>query len=319
MTTYAMICGINYYNTPNELRGCINDMLDMRSLLLKSGVEEKNITILSDAPNRQDIAPTKTNILSNLQRVGKNAKAGDTLIFQYSGHGTYSRDKDNDEADKRDEAIYTADENTISDDEFYHILRKLPTGVKAFVLMDCCHSASILDLKEGLDKKESNRTNTIQHGYVVEISGCQDNQTSADALLNDKASKTPVKQVNKREIIQEVRHRGVTQPRYRGALTAAFMDTVTKRKGLQSILDICFSNTKSLMLSLRNDLLTWLKANHFDQVPNIAYEGVKPTSLADTREPVTHRYNLRQTTARIARLPTVELAQQRTQQARKIS
>lgn len=319
MTTYAMICGINYYNTPNELRGCINDMLDMRSLLLKSGVEEKNLTILSDAPDRTDVTPTKANILANLTRVGKLAKAGDTLIFHYSGHGTYSRDKDSDEADKRDEAIYTADEDIISDDEFYSILRKLPKEVKAFVIMDCCHSASILDLKEGLDKKESNRATNNQHGYVVAISGCQDNQTSADAFLPASKAAMVDKQVNNREIVQQVRSRGVEQMRYRGALTAAFMDTVNKRKGLQAILDICFSNSKALMLSLRKDLLSWLQANRFTQVPNIAYEGAPPRSLAATREPLVHGlriggYNLRNTDARKEQkhyVPTTDLVQHR--------
>lgn len=312
MTTYAMLCGINYYNTPNELRGCINDMLDMQSLLLKSGVEQKNITTLSDAPDRNDISPTRANILAQLERVGKLAKAGDTLIFHYSGHGTYSRDLNSDEVDRKDEAICPVDDTTITDDEFYAVLRKLPKEVKAFVVMDCCHSGSNLDLQNGLDRRESNRVTNNQHGYVVAITGCQDNQTSADALLRSKALKgnEQINQpVNRREIMQ--RSGGDEQMRYRGALTAALMDTVEKRKGLEAILEICFSNTKSLMRSLRKDLLTWLQTNGFDQVPNIAYEGAKPTPLAAKRKPVTHHYNLRQTAARMARLPTADQAQHR--------
>lgn len=314
-----MICGINYYETPNELRGCINDMLDMRNLLLRSGVKEENLTILSDDPSREDIAPTRENILNELVKKGRAAKPGDTLIFHYSGHGTYSKDYQNDEADKRDEAICPVDDTTISDDELYTILRRLPKDVKAFVVMDCCHSASVLDLNNGLDKIESKRKPDNQHGYVVEISGCQDNQTSADALLKDKdKDKLKTKQVNNRELIEMVKKRGAaSEPRYRGALTAAFLNTVEKRRGLQAILDICFSGSKVLMRSLRNDILSWLKANRFSQVPGISFEGATPATLESRGQPIVHGYrvashNLRQTAARknaSVYVPTEDLQQ----------
>ena len=31
---YALIIGINYYNTPNRLNGCINDANNIRNLLI---------------------------------------------------------------------------------------------------------------------------------------------------------------------------------------------------------------------------------------------------------------------------------------------
>lgn len=311
MTIYAMVCGINYVDDPeNRLNGCVNDMLDMRALLLKSGVAEKDITTLSDSPEREDIYPSRDNILAELKKIGAKAKPGDTIVVHYSGHGTYSRDMDNDETDKRDEAICPADGSTISDDELYGMLRKLPKDVKAFVLMDCCHSGSMLDLANGLDKNESKRKADNTHGYVVEISGCQDNQTSADALFTDKSKKSKPKEQNlsKRECIQQIKKRGKDpEPRYRGALTSAFMEVVEKRRGLQAIFDICFSGSKSLMRSLRADILKVLKAGNFSQVPNIAYEGATPAKAKATYgEPILHgyrinRYSLRKTSERMDR------------------
>lgn len=316
-----MLVGINYVGTSSELNGCFNDMLDMRNLLVTSGVNPKNITTLSDDPTRNDIKPTKANILDQLVKKGRAAKAGDTLVIHYSGHGTYSRDYGSDEPDKRDEAICPINgrkiEN-ISDDELYSVLRRLPKDVKAFVVMDCCHSGSDLDLGEGIDKAPSKRRPDNTHGFVFQISGCQDDQTSADALFEEERAKDKVKvedeakdkaieKVNKREIIQRIHKRGLKEPveRYRGALTEAILYTANKRRGLHSILDVAFSGNVSSIKSLRTDIRSRLKENNFEQLAEISFEGAKPATLSSRGESVVHGYrvashNLRQTKARIA-------------------
>jgi hypothetical protein len=59
------------------------------------------------------------------------------------------------------------------------------------------------------------------------------------------------------------------------------------------------------MKGLRDDILGWLKANHFSQVPSISYEGAAPNTLVARGEPIIHGYKvgnsgrtLRQTAAR---------------------
>lgn len=44
----ALLIGINYRETPSELRGCINDVNNVKEFLLTKGYKEKYITILTD-------------------------------------------------------------------------------------------------------------------------------------------------------------------------------------------------------------------------------------------------------------------------------
>lgn len=307
MTTYFMGNGLNYVNDPrNRLQGCVNDMLDMHDLMLQIGVKQSNITLLSDDPNRQDISPTRKNILAHLKRNISLLKAGDTFVFQYSGHGTHTHDRSNDEADGRDEAICPIDGQNISDDEIYAIFRKIPKGVKSFVLMDCCHSGSNVDLANGLDKQESKRKDDLTHGLIVQLAGCQDHEVSLDVLSKSKP-KTEQKNQDNREIKQEVKKRGaLPELRYRGALTAAFMQVIEKRHGFLAVLETLFSGSKSMMRALNNEILTILKSNDYPQVPRISYEGQMPVKPSlQVPEPLLFnygyrvgRYNLRQTEAR---------------------
>ncbi|CAM9709421.1 unnamed protein product, partial [Choristocarpus tenellus] len=79
-----------------------------------------------------------------------NAKAGDSLFMHYSGHGGSMADDNGDEADNKDETIVPVDYTSagqIRDDEVLkELVASLPEGVTLTVVMDCCHSGSILDL-----------------------------------------------------------------------------------------------------------------------------------------------------------------------------
>ena len=44
----ALLIGINYFGTNNELRGCINDVHNMRELLISQGFDKSNMVILTD-------------------------------------------------------------------------------------------------------------------------------------------------------------------------------------------------------------------------------------------------------------------------------
>ena len=77
----------------------------------------------------------------------------------------------------------------ILDDELKSLLvSHLKKGVTLFVLMDCCHSGTILDLKYQYDGVvKVNPKNLETAGKVYMISGCMDRQTSADAMINKQA------------------------------------------------------------------------------------------------------------------------------------
>jgi hypothetical protein len=183
---FALLVGINYKNTVNELYGCINDTNNIRDLLnQKYGYN--NFTFLTDNNNKK---PTQQNILNEFTNLLTNAAPGDSLFFLYSGHGTFSADLNGDELDGQDELIVPIDATSISnciiDDEFNKIIQdNLKPGVKLFALFDSCHSGSILDLKYTYNTNVVNNPNVVETvGQVFMISGCRDDQTSDDAVIN---------------------------------------------------------------------------------------------------------------------------------------
>ena len=80
-------------------------------------------------------------------------------------------------------------------DEFKKIIQQnLKQGVTLFAMFDSCFSGSMLDLKYqymdslNFDNYTENDKDINTNGNVFMISGCTDEQTSADAVINNKAS-----------------------------------------------------------------------------------------------------------------------------------
>jgi hypothetical protein len=171
--------GINYINTSYALNGCINDVQNMDSFLKSISLPKKytyKSFLLTDHSIDQ---PTKQNIISYLINVLNMVQSNDIFIFHYSGHGSQIKDLNRDEIDKLDEVIVPIDFNYIIDDEMNVILQKYckPNIISLF-LFDSCHSGTMLDLSN-LKSTKSFPLN------IISISGCKDNQTSADALIDN--------------------------------------------------------------------------------------------------------------------------------------
>jgi hypothetical protein len=183
----ALLVGINYIGTRYALNGCINDVNSMKNKISNTGF--KDINILTDLTSKK---PTRENILNDFKNLLINSQSGDLLLFFYSGHGTNATDINNDETDGQDEIIVSYDLKGVNDDELKTIIQtNLKENVTLFALFDCCFSGTILDLKyQYLDSLNYNNytENSKQietKGNVIMISGCNDNQTSADALFNN--------------------------------------------------------------------------------------------------------------------------------------
>jgi hypothetical protein len=183
----ALLIGINYIGTDNELAGCINDVRNMRAVLMNQfGYEQKNTVMLTD---RTAIPATKANILEQLNKIiYLTNKDNGELFIHYSGHGSYTIDRSRDEKDGRDEMLVPmdfADKGMIIDDDLHLLLTKLNSNTKCIMIFDCCHSGTIADLpycyKKGLLYRE-NRTSDIKSNIIM-ISGCRDDQTSADTVI----------------------------------------------------------------------------------------------------------------------------------------
>merc|ERR1712107_156470 len=134
----ALLVGINYISTDNELRGCINDANNHKEVIKTHfGFPESNIRLLTDDQGGSN-KPTKSNILAGLDWLVRGAKEGDILYFQYSGHGTQYPDEGSGEADGKDEAMCPLDcdeapwpKNLILDDELHDkLFCRVPQGVR---------------------------------------------------------------------------------------------------------------------------------------------------------------------------------------------
>jgi hypothetical protein len=228
----ALLIGINYTGTKNELFGCINDVNAVKERITNQGFTSVNT--ITDLTTKK---PTRNNILTEFKNLLLNSQVGDLLFFMYSGHGSYSLDRNGDEQDGYDELIVASDLQGITDDEFKTIIQQnLKKDVTLFAMFDCCFSGSILDLRyQYLDSMnydnytENNKDNNT-NGNVFMISGCTDEQTSADAVINNKAS---------------------------GAMTWSLLESLKQQKKI---------SWRELVKSMR-DLL---KTSRFDQIPQFS-------------------------------------------------
>ena len=92
-----------------------------------------------------DREATRQRVLDALHALIDSARAGDSLVFQYAGHGTQAEDLNGDEADRYDEALVPIDYTSgalLLDDDLAGVYRRLPDGAVLTLFMDCCHSGT---------------------------------------------------------------------------------------------------------------------------------------------------------------------------------
>ena len=211
----ALLVGINYVGTSNQLYGCINDINNVSAYLQSArGYPSGSFIVLSDVAARK---PTRANILAAFKELMEGVQSGDELWFHYSGHGSLQRDNNGDEESRQDSCICPLDFNksgVITDDVIRSALALLvPAGARLWIVLDACHSGTGCDLRYKYDDNSyllsanapmpasynpaawtlrqtsyefKNYAKTA--GDVYCISGCQDSQTSADAHLGGQAA-----------------------------------------------------------------------------------------------------------------------------------
>jgi len=214
----AVLVGINkYLERGNDLRGCVNDVENMHNVLTNLfNFSPDNIRVVIDK------RATKQAILDRLSWLVKDNQVGDELVFHYSGHGSQVRDREGDElADGLDEILCPTDLNwddPLKDDDLALLFKQIIDGVNLTMLCDACHSGSInreilppgcsadknityikakfLPPPFDIAARSLNRDLPISiigsKGAIEEpqkhvlISGCRDDQTSADANISGK-------------------------------------------------------------------------------------------------------------------------------------
>lgn len=91
----ALLVGINAYPHPvSNLRGCLTDVELQNELLVhRFGFNPKDIIIVSDNAETNDLKPNRANILRVFkEHLIEQAKPGDVVVFHFSGHGSLVKD-----------------------------------------------------------------------------------------------------------------------------------------------------------------------------------------------------------------------------------
>lgn len=249
----ALLIGINYEgDEASKLNGCINDIENVNRMLTNHfGYKSENVTMLRDDVDDDKHRPTGMNICHSLFNIAMNSHKYGELWIHYSGHGVSIDDRSGDEKDGKDEAIVPCDYKTggiITDDLLFRILSyvKCPT----FIMMDCCHSATSFDLPyifipKPIDKRivflrENHKSDkSIRNKYIYAMSGCRDDQTSADAYFTKKSA-------------------------YGGAFTEAMIAVLTRY------------NFQIQLSLLYLEILKYLKLNRFEQQTRLSSSNKKP-------------------------------------------
>jgi len=141
MVRKAVLCGLNAY-ADAPLKGCINDAENLRRLLIETyGFRADDIHLLRDAE------AVKGRLRQEWQWLTAGARAGDVLVFHFSGHGSNVPDTSGDETgDGRDEITCLADMDFrnpatyLSDDEWFDWVQGVNEAARLIVIKDTCHS-----------------------------------------------------------------------------------------------------------------------------------------------------------------------------------
>jgi hypothetical protein len=146
MKNKALLVGINKYPNPrNELRGCVNDIIDMQHFISETHkvYERENIKNLTNEN------ATKKEIVAQINWLIEGAQEGDQLLFHYSGHGAQTPTLfKTAEKDGLDEIICPygydgSNATTLRDKEFAILFAKIPKGVHFVWISDSCHAEDL--------------------------------------------------------------------------------------------------------------------------------------------------------------------------------
>ena len=188
MKTCLIVINIEYNNVYKGisrdyiLDGCYNDGKLVDTLFSQIFNIDKVIYMLDTKDvwkNNPSHFPTKKNIRDNILNASKDY---DTIIITYAGHGVQQRDQNGDESkidqdyinlnsnnNPKDSCLVTHEiENTrdhlgyLVDDDINATLKQINEDKMLMMIIDCCHSGTIGDLKHNY---YSDKNNNSLHSY----------------------------------------------------------------------------------------------------------------------------------------------------------
>ena len=182
---YGLVIGINAYEHEPPLDGAVADARDIAGALRK--LSPKQVVTLTDAE------ATRARITREWNRLIGLARAGDTIVLTYAGHGSQQTDQPPlDEADGLDESFllgaFNRDDTTpgyserLLDDTFHEwFVAARKKNIRVIFVADACHSGSMTRSMRGPDQPAKRSIPPYGLGDLPDL-GTPSSDTSA---LND--------------------------------------------------------------------------------------------------------------------------------------
>ena len=213
MKNKALLVGINKYPDPrNELRGCVNDILDMGHFISSTKVANNQVYSRENIKKLTNKEATKKGIVQQIRWLLEGAEPGDQLLFHYSGHGAQIPTLHSTmEEDGLDEIICPYDYDgtaatTLRDKEFAQLFANIPKGVHFVWISDSCHAEDLsreVKQEETTIYRQFHGVMPIVQDKIIEIpavdnaaikaplngallSACASHELSADAYINNR-------------------------------------------------------------------------------------------------------------------------------------
>lgn len=182
----ALLFGINNYpGSANDLNGCLNDIDDVE-VKLKAEFPDFIIRKFKDSQ------VTCENFYNQIKDTILTLVSNDHLYIHYSGHGTQV--PSNSEPNGYNEALYLYN-GVFLDDQFQSLVTIMPEDVRMTAKFDSCFSGDMLRnliknrfyAMPGIPVRHKAIRKFGKKAVIkncVVISGCSEEQTSADAFIN---------------------------------------------------------------------------------------------------------------------------------------
>ena len=189
----AILIGIDYIANPEHLlKGCINDIIVIRNMLIDAYDYDASDIIIMRDDSGDFMSPTRTNILHQLELLFSQSENLEEIWFHYSGHGSQLQSQNREMKQIIIPCNYQ-EEGVIQDTELLQLIQQIVTPCRAIMVFDCCHSGTICDMPWTFEYTNTNYMEThtlVTHTNPIEMSnpniyvfsGCRDNQKSSDSI-----------------------------------------------------------------------------------------------------------------------------------------
>lgn len=181
MRSVGLIFGNDYLGTREELNGCVNDARGIESILKETLLFEDVSVYTEVTGNQLTRLVLQAARQTHLQHVVN-------LWIHFSGHATQVRANNIHESDGLDECVVPTDHKQVGylrDNFFRDALRSVNPRTNVIFTFDCCHSATLADLKFCYTKSLFNDP-VVTHSQLackaraICISGCRDPEKSKE-------------------------------------------------------------------------------------------------------------------------------------------